>query len=260
MTSARDEKEATAEPDYRMHANAQLQDRGPRYTETPPDPYAPNAPFIVEPWNAVTAALFVVIAVAWIVRLRGRYKEYPFLMSCLPILLVGGIGGTLYHGLRTERLYFYLDVIPIQLLALAGAVYLAVRLWRRRGWLYLGGAVVVYLGTASLLFTLVLPRSRALAINLNYAALAIMVLLPMAVTLVYTRFRHGKWVAAGLLAFVIAWFFRLVDEKAGPYLSMGTHWLWHTFGAASTALIIEFYYRVEGDPRAAVPAKEETTW
>ncbi|MBN9519048.1 hypothetical protein J0H58_11110 [bacterium] len=28
---------------------------------------------------------------------------------------------------------------------------------------------------------------------------------------------------------------------------MGTHWLWHTFGAACTAFVIEFFYRVEGE-------------
>src|SRR5262245_15072525 len=111
-----------AEPDYGMLANAQLLDRGPRYTETPPDPYAAGAPLIAEPFTAATAALFVVIAAAWLVRLRGRYGRYPFLMCCLPILLVGGVGGTLYHGLRTHRLFFLLDVIPIQVLALAGSV------------------------------------------------------------------------------------------------------------------------------------------
>lgn len=246
--------EFIAEPDYGMHANAELRDRGPRYTETPPDPYAPGTPAIAEPWNAVTASLFVVIAGAWLVRLRHRYRAFPFMVSMLPILLVGGIGGTLYHGLRTERLYFYLDVVPIQLLALAGAVYLAIRLWRRRGWLYLGGSVAVYLGTSALLFTIVLPRSRQLAVNLNYAALATMVLLPTAVLMLKTRFRHGSWVVAAFVSFAIAWFFRLWDEHAGPYMPMGSHWLWHTFGAAATALIIEFYYRVEAE--APLPATD----
>ena len=45
-----------AEPDLAMFANAQLHDRGPRYTETPPDPYAADAPYIAEPWIAVGCA------------------------------------------------------------------------------------------------------------------------------------------------------------------------------------------------------------
>lgn len=236
-----------AEPDYGIVGNAELHDGGPRYTETPADPYAPTAPPVAEPWNAVTASFFVAIAAAWLLRLRGRYARFPFLMCCLPILLVGGIGGTLYHGLRTHRAYFLLDVVPIQVLALAGSVFLAVRLWQRRGWLYVLGGVAVYLSVGTLLFTLVLPRSRQLAVNLNYAALAAVVVLPMVLVLVRTRFRHAGWVAAGVVSFVIAWFFRLWDEHAGVYMPMGTHWLWHTFGAISTALVIEYFYLVEGE-------------
>ena len=32
-----------------------------------------------------------------------------------------------------------------------------------------------------------------------------------------------------------------------PLLPMGTHWLWHTFGAISTALVVEYFYLVEGE-------------
>jgi hypothetical protein len=69
----------------------------------------------------------------------------------------------------------------------------------------------------------------------------------MAVVLVRTRFRHAGWVVAGLISFVIAWFFRLLDREVGVYLPMGSHWLWHTFGAATTALVIEYFYLVEGE-------------
>ena len=235
------------EIDFVMTANAALHDGGPRYTETPPDPYAPDAAFVAEPWNAVTASFFIWIALAWLVRLRGRFGKYPFMLCCLPVLLVGGIGGTLYHGLRTQRAFLFLDVAPIQILGVTGAVFLAIRLWKKGGWLYLGGSLLLYMGMSSLLFKLVLPTSRQLAISLNYVSLALIVLLPVGLLLVKTRFRHGGWMLAGFISFVIAWFFRTYDEKAGPYLPMGSHWLWHTFGAITTALVVEFFYRVEGD-------------
>jgi hypothetical protein len=247
--------------DFGMMANAQMRDLGPRYTETPADPYAPDARVIAEPWNMVTASFFAVIAVAWLARLRGRYLKFPFLLTCLPILLVGGVGGTLYHGLRTRQLYFFLDVIPIQVLALMGAVFLAVRLWKGSGWLYLGGAILLNLGVGYLLMVLVRPTNRVLAINLNYATIALAVVLPMVFVLIRLRFRYLGLVAAALISFTIAWFFRLLDFTLGAYMPMGSHWLWHTFGAISTALLIEFFYRVERDglDRPTARAAERNT-
>ena len=80
-------------------------DGGPIYTETPAEIRAqkPYPGPVAEPWNAATAFLFVAVAVFWILRLRGRLSRYPFLAVSLPLLLVGGVGGTLYHGLRSWR-------------------------------------------------------------------------------------------------------------------------------------------------------------
>jgi hypothetical protein len=86
--------------------------------------------------------------------------------------------------------------------------------------------------------------------------LAVVVLTPVGLVLVRTRFRHAGWVVAGVISFAIAWFFRLVDRD--PFLvtelPMGSHWLWHTFGAITTALIVEYFYLVEGE-RITDPAK-----
>jgi len=71
-------------------------DGGPTYTETHLDR------FIVEPWNAASCLSFILIVAYWVVRLRGQYRQYLFLTACLPVLLMGGIGGTLYHALRTH--------------------------------------------------------------------------------------------------------------------------------------------------------------
>ena len=75
-----------------------LGDGGPRYLETPADPYAIDAPFVAEPFNAVTASFFILICAVWAWRLRGRYRRFPFLVCCLPILLAGGRGLGLKHG------------------------------------------------------------------------------------------------------------------------------------------------------------------
>jgi hypothetical protein len=167
----------------------------------------------------------------------------------MPILLAGGIGGTLFHGTRAARLFFLLDVVPISLLGLAGAVFMAFRyLGRNRLWM-LFALVVSYAALNRLFFALLGPMNRQLSINLSYASLAVIVLAPVTLVLIRTRFRYGGWVALGLVSFAIAWFFRLVDQYSASYLTMGTHWLWHTFGAVSTAAMIYYFYKVEGEPR-----------
>lgn len=208
-------EEPATRPDWALLLNGRLPDGGPRYVETPPDPGAPGAPLIAEPWNTVTAALFIVIALAWLWRLRGRFREYPFVSSCMPILLAGGIGGTLFHGTRAMRLYFLLDVVPISLLGLLGALYMAFRyVGRNRLWI-LFGLLIFYAVANRLFFAMLGPMNRQLSINLSYASLAAIVLTPVALMLWKTRFRYGGWVAAGVISFAFAWFFRLVDQYSG---------------------------------------------
>ncbi|OWK36517.1 hypothetical protein [Fimbriiglobus ruber] len=226
-----------------------LPDRGPRYKETPADPQTVS---VAEPYNAVTASFFILIVAFWAWRIRGRYRQYPFITCCLPILLAGGIGGTLYHALRTRTVYFLLDLIPILLLGLAAAVYLALRLVRASGWRPVALVTVGLLGALVLMNGVVFraipfpnPNWR---VNLSYASQAILILVPLSAVLVRTRFRYGSWVAGALASFAIAWFCRLIDGTEFDTLPMGTHWLWHTFGAITTYALTEYFYRIEGMP------------
>jgi hypothetical protein len=263
MAAEHDVDDTVDHPDWGVttHDELQMADGGPRYTETPTDPYGPGAPRLAEPWNAATALLFVAIVIAWAWRLRGRYARYPFLCCCMPVLFVGGVGGALYHGLRTSRTFLLMDVIPISALGLAGSVFLALRLSRRWAWVYVLGTLLIFTGVNVLLFRLVGPQSRQLTISLFYVSLAALILTPIGLTLVRSRFRHGGWVVSGLVSFAIALFFRWLDAKIrvlllGEYLPMGSHWLWHTFGAITTVLIVEYFYRVEGEKPAEEPHDE----
>ncbi len=243
-------EEPATEPDWGLVLNGRLPDGGPRYVETPPDPTDPGAPFVAEPWNTVTATFFIWIALYWLWRLRGRYRAFPFMVCCMPILLAGGIGGSLYHGTRAARLYFLLDVVPISLLGLAGAAFMAYRYFgRKRAWLLIF-LLLFYAVMNRVFFAALGPMNRQLSINLSYATLAMVILAPIALVLYRTRFRHGGWVVVGLISFAIAWACRLVDQYSADTLTMGSHWLWHSFGAISTAAMIQFFYKVEGENRA----------
>jgi hypothetical protein len=240
-------------PDYFFVGNSgpRLPDGGPIYRESPADPLMLTPGSVAEPWNTATAFLFVLVAVAWLFRLRGRYREHPFTLACLPILLAGGIGGTLYHMHRSRYSYFLLDVIPINLLGLAAAIYLAARLARRIGWGQVGlasfAAVGFYLFFNGVLFRGLVGAfggNPHMIVNVSYASLAVVLLIPLFVVLVRTRFRHGNLVLAALASFAIAWFLRLADGLPGS-LPMGTHWLWHVFGALTTIALLEYFLRIE---------------
>ncbi len=257
MPATPDADAPASQPDWFLLKNGRMPDWGPPYTETPADPFAADAPFVAEPWNTVTASFFIVIALAFAWRLRGRFHQFPFLMACLPILLTGAIGGTLFHGTRTRKLYFLLDVVPISLLGLAGSLFIAYRLWGRGSWIYfLPGVALFYLVVNRVVFKMVAPVSGSLSVNMSYASLALVVLSPIALILWRTRGRHAGWVAAGIVSFAIAWFFRLVDLRIGHTLPMGSHWLWHTFGAISTAMMIQFFYKVEGEKAEPSPSPQ----
>jgi hypothetical protein len=218
-------------------------DGGPLYAETPAEirAHAEFSGSVAEPWNAATAFLFVLIVAFWAVRLRGRIVHFPFLALSLPLLLVGGFGGTLYHGLRSWKGYFLMDVIPIYLLGLIVTIYWWIRLGPRLRDLL---AMLVVLGILQLLGVWQLPT--AWAINLSYAMLAMLILAPLSVVLIRTRGRHAGWVATALVSFAIGWFCRIADYWDPPLLPMGTHWLWHTFGALTTAALTEYVFLIEG--------------
>jgi len=217
-------------------------DGGPRYVETPSD-LDHFSGLVAEPWNTGSALLFIIIAGGWAWALRGRYRDHPFLTMCLPVLATGGIGGVLYHGLRLYRVFFLMDVIPIYVLGLA------VTLWL---WFRLGPKLVHLLGLIVLLALLQLiaiyKLPRQWAINVSYGSLAVLILAPVVLALVRTGFRDTGWVYTSVACFAIAWVFRISDTVRSPLLPMGTHWLWHTFGALTTLALSIYVYQIEGAP------------
>lgn len=238
-----------SEPVFPSRPGDRLTDGGPRYKETPLDP-ALHTVHLAEPFNTVTATFFILIVFFWLGRLWGRFRQFPFVTMCLPILLTGGIGGTLYHAARSDRLFFLLDVIPISVLGAAGSIFLTFRLGRTLGiWRVLAysiGLLCVYFAVNLVLFRFVQFPNPNLRVNLSYAMLALMLLIPLVAVLIRTRFRHAGWVIGGLFCFGIAWFCRLIDRSSLDTLPMGTHWLWHTFGAITTFAIAQYFYLLEG--------------
>ena len=85
------------------------------------------------------------------------------------------------------------------------------------------------------------------AINLSYSILAAIIVIPALLVLRQNRFRHAVFLLAGAGCFVTAILARAADVRYPGLLPMGTHFLWHVFGAGAGQMMAEFLYRLGED-------------
>jgi hypothetical protein len=232
---------AVDEQGFALSLQTRLNDGGPVYWETD------LRQVIAEPWNTVSAALFVLVACWGLWRIGRHWREHALLVCFLPVLLAGGIGGTVYHATRSHRFWFLLDWFPIVLLVLGVSFAYWARLGRR--WTHGMMIAIPVLAVLSLLMNWIAtwewvePSTR---LTVHYAAMAALVLLPIGLYLGRTHWRHASWVLAAMASIGLALAGRLLDSHEPALLPMGTHFLWHGFGALSTLLLCEFVFRCEG--------------
>ncbi|WP_159799425.1 hypothetical protein [Flavobacterium sp. MK4S-17] len=213
--------------------------------KTPPDGgmlYAETdlTRFFPEPLNMITSCFFLAIAIYWTFMLWGKGKQHTFLSFALVLLYIGGIGGTIYHGLRKWPFFIMMDWMPIMLLCVAAGIYFMVRATK---WYYAVLFIIVYV--AFQVFArkaMINSGDLQLFININYAILASIVLVPVSIYLIKTQFVNGKWVGFALLAFILALTFRVSDSW--QWLEWGTHFLWHTFGAVAAFCMFQYIYLI----------------
>lgn len=206
-------------------------DGGMLYTETN------MAQLFPEPLNAITSGFFLAIALYWTFKMKGKFKSNPFLTYCLVLLYIGGIGGTVYHALRQWSVFIMMDWMPIMLLCVSAGVYF---LAQSSKWYYAVLMVVGYVGLQFSIRNLLSADNVHLFVNINYALMALLVLLPVLKYLIYTQWKAGKWVGYALLSFALALTFRIADKW--EWLSFGTHFLWHSFGAIATFCMFNYIY------------------
>lgn len=213
-------------------AGRSLSDYGPVYRETKP------GRFPVEPWATASNLAFLLLVLTWAGRLRGRWRRHPLLAAALPLLTLGWIGGTIYHATRSHPAWLLLDWVPIALLLLAtGAA-----LWRRltgRTALSLALTILPLGLSASLLLS---PLPPGIRITANYALMGLSLALP-AVLHCALRFPRGApRLIVALAAFAAALAFRQWDLASPASLPMGTHFLWHLFGALAAFCVIGYLF------------------
>jgi hypothetical protein len=208
-----------------------LPDGGPVYHETDLDQ------FIVEPWNALSSLTFLIPVIYLLFRLRGRYREYPFLIYwAAPLMTIGGLGSAIYHAFRVSKFFLFMDVIPIAMLTLSVSIYF----WNKilPHWSYI---VLIIGGSIVLRFIAFGYIEGSPAINLSYFITGLMIFLPAVIFLFSTGFYQVKYLIFSVLFLITALIFRYADDLENQLFAAGTHWLWHVFtsaGAFSLAIYL----------------------
>lgn len=210
-----------------------LPDGGPIYTETD------ITATIVEPYNTLSAVLFLIMSVYWYGRLKGSFMKFPFLTSSLILLTIGGVGGVIYHAFRYSSFFLFMDWLPIMILCVMTAMYFMFKVFN--SWKYAILYFLLVLIIDRVAWEIINEHNGNLRANVNYTILGLGVLIPTFLMLRKTDFRNWYFVLFAFLSFVIALFFRISDQWG--FLHMGTHFLWHTFGALAGNFMLIYIHR-----------------
>ncbi|WP_417885392.1 hypothetical protein [Zunongwangia sp.] len=204
-------------------------DSGPIYQEIV------KGRFPVEPFNTYSNLLFLVIVIYFSVLVYKNHKNQKFLIYVLPILFIGWLGGTIYHATRSNEIWLLMDWVPILVLCLSASLYFASKISKNK--LYVALCIILVL---ILVFGIRFIPFQSHGETYRYIATALGLIFPIILHAWQTHFLFFKYVLFSVFSFSVAISFRTLDR----YLefSMGTHWLWHTFGAISVFFIMKYIF------------------
>jgi len=229
----------------------QITDNGPIYAET----LTGHKPF-VEPWNSLSSLFIAGAGAFFLLKVKPHQPGKGFIYFAAAMLLIGGIGSTLFHGLRTSSWLVYMDFMPIVIVSVAVALIF----WKRilHNWPL---AIITTFALFALRIALYqqqnnLNLSAQMLINISYFISGVTIFLPCLIFLVNTRFYKSNHLFLAIGLMLLALIFRLIDKDVTEILPMGTHFLWHVasgLGAYHMGLYILATMGMDGKKRVGPP-------
>lgn len=192
-----------------------------------------DASYWAEPVNAITNAVFMLVAVLMWQRSFGMGRVLS------AVLFAIGVGSYLFHT-HAQPWAALLDVLPI-LIFVVLYVFVANRdFWGLRGWA-LWGLTALFFPYAAVMVP-VFGLVPGLGGSAGYAPV------PLLIFIYAVLLRHrlpevarGLAIGAGLL--VLSLTARTIDEPLCTLWPMGTHFLWHMLNAVMLGWMIEVWTR-----------------
>ena len=210
----------------------QITDGGPWYAET-----QITDSLIVEPWNAFSSLAIAAPALYFLWKIRKNPKQYGFLLICIPILFMNGIGSTLFHGLRTSRVFLAMDYIPALILTLLVTAYFWIKVLPK-WWM----GITIVIGVFFLRGSMFTYFSGSIAINLSYTIGGLAFIVPLVLMLRKTKMNQSKQILIAIACFMLAIYFRGVDKQFTDFVAFGTHFLWHIFTGIGAFFLAKYLY------------------
>ncbi|HTF82295.1 MAG TPA: hypothetical protein VL947_11230 [Cytophagales bacterium] len=212
-------------------ASGRLRDYGPVYAETDLDH------LVVEPWNGISSLAFLIPAFYWLWKFRTTYRQRTFYVYCALLLIVGGLGSTIYHLFRYYPFFIFMDFVPILILTFSVAVYLWNMLFKNP---YKVGIITIVVFIIRYV-THNLDLDTHTVINIDYFFTGTFFFLPALLLLISHKFHGFSLFALSLLFLLLALLCRVIDLRVTfAVLPMGTHFLWHIFCAIGAFYLGQF--------------------
>ncbi|OGV37034.1 MAG: hypothetical protein A2X48_04265 [Lentisphaerae bacterium GWF2_49_21] len=215
------------------NAISEITDGGPIYTETV------AGRFPVEPINTISNFIFLFIIIYWAYKTRMNIIRYPMVVIGIGILVIGFIGGTLYHATRGSEVWLVSDYMAIYLSIITACIYLWFRI-TGNWFLVLLFSVLPALALRIIAGVMIVHDKHFIAAS--YAVQALLILVPIFIHCYLNKLRYLGILCMALGSFALALAFRELDGHLGQYISCGSHFLWHIFGGISAFLLFHYIY------------------
>lgn len=160
---------------------------------------------------------------------------------CIPLLIAGGLGSTLFHAFRSSGWLLLMDVLPIVALVLGISIVMWLKVIPKKWWI--APILLLFFGLTYLTSIGLDGQDR---ISAGYVVRGTMLLLPCLLFLLRTHFRDARLFFAASFFLVLALTFRYLDEKIQlDFMPWGTHWLWHVSTAFAAYFLGEYLIRLK---------------
>jgi hemolysin III len=158
------------------------------------------------------------------------------------LLFFGWFGGTIFHATRSSNIWFFMDIIPIGILAVSATIFFWIKL--SAGWVFplltTLFSIIAIIIIEHYYKTKGISTGKSIVSIHSYFFVIIPVILPILILLKLSDFKNWFLVFGAFVAFIVSLYFKKIDLKSKP--KYGTHWLWHVFGEIAGFMILLYIY------------------